>query len=148
MIRNTLAAAAVAVASLSTTCAEQPSATQTWDFTLDLEGAPTTATAACTSDGSCVARSWVLSADAECTVKIDFAVHFRDTTVALDSLTRAADSCTSGPTQPRPDATGTGVADAPYPEARIASGVVTLAFVGVLYVPGGPAPVTWHARQR
>lgn len=121
---------------------------QAWEFTLDTAVA-TTAAVTCTAEGDCTGQSWTLSRPETdgCTLRVDFRARFSGQQVLLSSFTRSGDSNCSGPGTPRADSAGQGTADTAYPDAHVATGQVTLAFVGVLYAPGAPAPVTWQARR-
>ena len=102
------------------------SETQVWTFSALSGGVPVTvATAECLPGGACTASSWTLLDQASfgCTHKVDFDVQFSGDQVRLLTFTTTFDSnCSNTSTV----GTGTGTADAAYPNATQASGTVTL----------------------
>ena len=98
--------------------------TQTWEFTLALDGAPaTTATASCLPGGACTAKSWTIQpASFGCLYKLDFGVQFSGDVVRLLTFSKTFDSTCDITTV----GTGTGSANASYPQANQALGTVTL----------------------
>ena len=99
--------------------------TQMWRFTLELNGVPaTTATASCLPGGACSAASWTIQETASfgCLYKLDFDVQFSGNAVRLLTFSKTFDSTCDISTV----GTGTGNANAAYPQADQATGTVTL----------------------
>ncbi len=116
---------------------------QRWEISLMNGGqALTTASVSCISGGACDASAWTIQIPG-CTYKLDFSIQFSGALVRLLLFHETLDSdCSNILLQ---QATGTGTANATYPNAQTANGEVTLRYQSPIGVAGGTAE--WRARR-
>ncbi|MDG2091598.1 MAG: hypothetical protein P8J61_10990 [Gammaproteobacteria bacterium] len=119
---------------------------QQWEISLLSDGQVlTTATMQCLTGGACDASAWTIldTANFGCTYKLDFPMQFSGTLVRLLLFHETLDSnCSNILIQ---QATGTGVADTTFPNARNANGEVTLRYQSPILTAGGTTQ--WRARR-
>lgn len=116
---------------------------QRWEISLMNGGqALTTASVSCLSGGACDASAWTILIPG-CSYKLDFSIQFSGDLVRLLLFHESSDSnCANILLQ---QATGSGTADATYPNAQTANGEVTLRYQSPIEVAGGTAE--WSARR-
>jgi len=102
----------------------------------------TTASVTCLSGGACDASAWAIQIPG-CNYRLDFSIQFSGTLVRLLLFHETLDSTCSNILLQQ--ATGTGTADATYPNAQIANGEVTLRYQSPIGVARGTAE--WSARR-
>ncbi len=116
---------------------------QRWEISLmNGEQALTTASVSCLSGGACDASAWTILIPG-CSYKLDFSIQFSGDLVRLLLFHESSDSSCSNILLQQ--ATGSGTADATYPNAQTANGEVTLRYQSPIGVAGGTAE--WSARR-